>query len=913
MNTQKRTQSSAQNITSESLTRRKSPSPPAGWLTQQNALTQTPQPAEKTEQLKPSEPISPDNATCENATEAASVCEPQEIPVDDKLLSVWRGSLTVFDGFTGTQPASELADVPWEVIRGFLCPGKPEILTDKRYGRYIVPCLLKEAPLVGNTLETAKLKRAPTVGKMRSKDHVTAASFLIADIDGLSEEEFNRSFGALKEEGITIAAYTTFSHGSPEKPGMRVRLFVPFDRQLTADDYSAAWRGFDQKYFGGRLYKADPSGAKLYQQQGTWNCHPTRIRMARSWAHNGCVATAEELIKLGRTVMPPTISTSSDTSQESKAPSSGTHSRIIALLEWADPDLGYPDWFRVLCVIFYETKGSHEGLEIADSWSSGGRKYRGAQDVYKRWKSFDPDHPRPVKIGTLVRYAQEAGADVAAIMHDDAFEVCEDEEDEPDESDLAPETSPVQTNPLATIQVKFGLLSIGSKISIFNRGALAARTTQHTAKKLVLHNRSDGALLIERALRADYPRLDASETVKEFFVSPETVCYAGVEFNPRGTTDSYLNLWEGPTVVSEEGSWSLIQVFLYDIICAGDWDSYLYLIHYLAHALHRPEEKPGVMIILIGGQGIGKGTVGRILQRIWSATYIQVNNIDAVIGTFNAVLERAYIVFMDEALFAGNRRGTDELKSTVTEPIIQISEKYQPSRQIRSHHRFIAATNADHFKNTERDDRRDFTLRVSDARKGDLAYWTTLNDEIENGGVEAMVYDLLQMDLSDFNVRNKPNTKELVEQKIHSLDPIQRWWHDKLYCGGDEWDEFLGTSEAIEGIVEVNGVRIHKRPSAITVSQALQKMCPGAKSHQKNYQGGRHRGYLLPTLQQGREEFEQYIGGVLDWPEEQPVDSSAPSKPRVHPEWRIPEVGEPSGPPLAPLGSDSDGRAEEPY
>jgi hypothetical protein len=201
------------------------------------------------------------------------------------------------------------------------------------------------------------------------------------------------------------------------------------------------------------------------------------------------------------------------------------------------------------------------------------------------------------------------------------------------------------------------------------------------------------------------------------------------------------------------------------------------------------------MVILLGGQGVGKGTVGRLLQRIWSATYVQVNNIDAVIGTFNAVLERAYIVFMDEALFAGNRRGTDELKSIVTEPIVQISEKYQPSRQIRSCHRFIAATNADHFKNTERDDRRDFTLRVSESRKGDLEYWKALNDEIENGGIEAMVYDLLAMDLSDFNVRNKPNTKELVEQKLHSLDPIQRWWHDCLYNGtisnNDNWPEFI--------------------------------------------------------------------------------------------------------------------------
>ena len=384
--------------------------------------------------------------------------------------------------------------------------------------------------------------------------------------------------------------------------------------------------------------------------------------------------------------------------------------------------------------------------------------------------------------------------------------------------------------------------------------------------------RSDGALLIERAVRSAYPDADAQQVAKEFFVSPATVCYRGVEFNPKGTSDNYLNLWEGPTIVPRKGLWLLIQDFLFVIICDSDWDCFLYLIHFIAHALQKPEEKPGVTVVMIGGQGVGKGTVGRVFQRIWSATYIQVNNVAEVVGTFNAILERAYIVFLDEALFAGNRRGTDELKSIVTEPIIQISEKYQPSRQIRSVHRFIAATNSDHFKNTERDDRRDFTLRVSEVRKGDLEYWRTLNDEIENGGVEAMVFDLWQIDLTGFNVRNKPNTKELVEQKIHSLDPIQRWWHDGLYNGTvanrDDWPRFISTQEAIDGIIEVNGGRMHKKPSAITIAQALQKLCPSAKQHQHQERYDRHRGYLLPSLQQARAEFEKYIGGVVQWPED---------------------------------------------
>jgi hypothetical protein len=280
------------------------------------------------------------------------------------------------------------------------------------------------------------------------------------------------------------------------------------------------------------------------------------------------------------------------------------------------------------------------------------------------------------------------------------------------------------------------------------------------------------------------------------------------------------------------------------------------------------------MIILMGGQGIGKGTLGRIFQKIWSATYIQVNRIASVTGSFNASLERAYIIFMDEALFSGDRRASDALKSLVTEDFFQINEKFQPARQINSYHRFIAATNADHFKNTDPDDRRDFTLRVAESRKGDHDFWDDLNHEIKNGGAAAMAADLLEMDLSDFNVRDKPNTKELLEQKLLSLEPIARWWHDCISHGvinddDDRWPEFVSTVDAVEGIMDVAGGRVYRKPGPRNVVQEMKKLCPSAKQWQKQSMGSRHRGLILPPLEDARTEFEQYLDGTIEWQDDQ--------------------------------------------
>ncbi len=813
--------------------------------------------------------VTPLEASLTYASNSSAQAQTDPI-LSDIPLTEWRGSVTTFAGISNTRPARELKDAIWTDISKQLSPGRPLILSEKKDGVFAVPCLLKDAPLTGNTLAIAKFKGFPVIGKMRSKDHVTEATFLMADVDGIPEAALMSSLELLRKEGITYVAYTTFSHGSTEKPGMRVRLIIPIDRPVTPEEYSSAWHGLDKRFLAGEVSKKDSSGARMYQAQGAWCCHPSRIQQANSWHHNAGIASADALIAIGQAVYPPVNITTQETDEDTPEQILPT-SIILALLAWIEADLPYMDWLKVLMAIFYITRGSPEGLEIADTWSSRGIKYKGYREIANKWRSFRLDISNPITERTLIMMARNAGADVSAIMHGDAFEICE-SEGGADESDpvAPPERSPVLT-PIAAMQQKFGLINFGGKLCVFDREALGARTAQNTARKLFLSNRSDGSLLIERAIIAEFPNaIDPNRMVSAFFVNPDTVCYHGTEFNPQGTSPKYLNLWEGPTIIPVEGQWLLIQEFLHDVICNGDWGSYLYLIMYIAHALQQPEDKPGVMIILLSGQGTGKGTLGRILQKVWSATYIQVNNIDAVIGTFNAVLERAYIVFMDEALFAGNRRGTDELKSIVTEPIIQISEKYQPSRQIRSCHRFFAATNADHFKNTERDDRRDFTLRVSEARKGDHEYWKVLNDEIDNGGVEAMVHDLLLMDLSNFNVRNKPNTRELVEQKLHSLDPIQRWWHDGLYNGAlsgqDSWPEFISTADAITGIIEVNGGRMHKKPSAIIISQAMVKICPGAKSHQMQSHFSRHRGYLLPSLQQARAEFERYMGGVVDWP-----------------------------------------------
>ena len=92
--------------------------------------------------------------------------------------------------------------------------------------------------------------------------------------------------------------------------------------------------------------------------------------------------------------------------------------KVEELLNTVDPDCGYDDWLRVGMAVFHETNGSEEGMALYDRWSRKGEKYKNISEIEAKWRSFSVDMINPVTIGTLIKMAADADADVAIIMGD---------------------------------------------------------------------------------------------------------------------------------------------------------------------------------------------------------------------------------------------------------------------------------------------------------------------------------------------------------------------------------------------------------------------------------------------------------------------------------------------------------------
>ena len=81
------------------------------------------------------------------------------------------------------------------------------------------------------------------------------------------------------------------------------------------------------------------------------------------------------------------------------------------------------------------------------------------------------------------------------------------------------------------------------------------------------------------------------------------------------------------------------------------------------------------------------------------------------------------------------------------------------------------------------DERRFFVVDVSTARQGDHAYFAAIEEQMQNGGLAAMLYDLLEFDLNGFEIRDVPNTPALTDSKLRTLRGPEAWLRDVLAEG----------------------------------------------------------------------------------------------------------------------------------
>lgn len=355
----------------------------------------------------------------------------------------------------------------------------------------------------------------------------------------------------------------------------------------------------------------------------------------------------------------------------------------------------------------------------------------------------------------------------------------------------------------------------------------------------------------------------------------------GVEFAPGGAPPGVLNLWRGWAVEPDpKASCARFLEHVRAVVCGGNRDHAEYVLGWLAHMVQRPQEKPGVALVLRGPKGAGKDSVGEYVSRMIGRRHAPtVAQSEHITGRFNARMENALFFHVQEGAWAGDRKAEEVLKYLVTSEFVEIERKGIDSINLRSVLRLFISANAEWVVPASRDERRWAVFEVADSRAGDDAYFRALRAEMNGDGPAALLHFLRSYDLSRFNVRKAPQTEGLRNQKIASLRGLHRWWFEVLHSGEigtyatddeGEWEAAaltFGREELRNAYVlymrgrRYDGDTLDSRE----FGRALRDMLPSLVDRRPRTSAGRVRQYVLPPLTTAREEFGAWLGSPIDW------------------------------------------------
>jgi hypothetical protein len=298
--------------------------------------------------------------------------------------------------------------------------------------------------------------------------------------------------------------------------------------------------------------------------------------------------------------------------------------------------------------------------------------------------------------------------------------------------------------------------------------------------------------------------------------------YAVVPVRPRGRS--------GP-------SWKRMKHHIHYVICSGNDACYDYLMNWMAHMLQNPAQVGETAVVLKGGEGVGKGILARYLLKIVGPYGLHLSDAQQLHGKYNAHLQNCILLFSDEAYYPGDKSFEGMLRAMITEQRLPVEPKYQNLFETINCLHFLIGSNNQWVVPMATDARRFFVLRVLDLHPcDDTDYWDPLWYELDHGGPQAMLGELLERDISRFNIRDVPDTPEGRLQKRYSLSTTKKFWMAVLEreypfrpaynvpCVR-QWHEFWPTNWIWRGLQQwCDDQRIYSRPSETDLCEMLKEL-----------------------------------------------------------------------------------------
>ena len=573
------------------------------------------------------------------------------------------------------------------------------------------------------------------------------------------------------------------------------------------------------------------------------------------------------------------------------------------------------DWFTLLLACYDATNGT--GMDEFITWSTSDPQFADhAGIIEERWNSLSGESATGNKIThrTLDKFVIDHGDSSTIPL--DATEI-EDDFKEPIlelPKEKVPDNKYVDPNTLQGFNEKYW--------AVMDNGAFKVYWEEYDPEtEIYRFDKVSGEYVLAvkgrnrwvRAKGSDFSALHANKKIrisKEDKVIPLAGAWLqwtkrrtarGVIFDPARDHEGYLNLWTGWGVDADKdaGTWNYLKELLTDVICDGDEDVYKYVMDWAAYMVQYPGAPAEVAICFQGGKGVGKGTWGRALASLAGKHGMQITSSDQLTGRFNDHMRDLIFLFADEALKPYDKEGESRLKGLITEPRIAFEGKGRDVVSGKNHLHIMMASNEDWFVPAGLEGERRFMVqRANNSKVGKIRFFSKLNDELRRGGLQSLLYDLMNRDIKGYKPRiNIPITTAYVNQKLLNMNPVQQWWINLLSEGHIPFDLVDNTKQwykeevlvfqgslkpSYEEHCRINGIRTPGSMGKAVDMQFLKQVGELLPSGTRNrvkvkvpddmfeieaHGDGRAWALPLPPLQECRELIEAKLGLEIDWQE----------------------------------------------
>jgi hypothetical protein len=255
---------------------------------------------------------------------------------------------------------------------------------------------------------------------------------------------------------------------------------------------------------------------------------------------------------------------------------------------------------------------------------------------------------------------------------------------------------------------------------------------------------------------------------------------------PLDTPKNYFNTWipfrmetinitinEEDEEYVNKGALTLAEHF--KILCNRDETIWKYLFDWIGQALIYPSIKTTAPC-LISKEGSGKGTIIKILKKLMGDKKVLETSDPAkyIWGDFNELMLNAFFISLNEMEQKQQQDAEGKIKNLITDGDLVINGKGKSHLPIKSYHRFWYSSNNQVPIKSSEGDRRNLIIKCSDELKGNSAYFTKINEYIEDDRIIYRFYEALinRKNLDSFNKKPIPITEYQLAIQQANRDPI---------------------------------------------------------------------------------------------------------------------------------------------